>query len=140
MKYSRILPAMLAISLLLPAAGFAERSQPERKVVAYYFYSNFRCPSCLTIEKLIENTLRSEFAGELFAGLLQWNPVNIQEEGNGHFVDDFRLYSKAVVLVSEEGGRAVKWKNLEKIWVFLGREDEFERYIKQEVARFLREL
>lgn len=137
MTLRRFLAAVLGLALLLPAAIFAERQGPESKVVAYYFFSNYRCQSCLTIEKWTGETLRDQFGGFIDSGVLVWRPVNIDEEGNFHFVKDYQLLTKSVVLSRNVNGKELRWKNLEKVWELLRDEKKFRGYVKSEVQDFL---
>ena len=62
--------------------------------------------------------------------------VNTDEDGNRHFVKDFNLETKSVVLVAMQGDRQLRWKNLDKIWDLVHTKDEFKKYISKEVSVF----
>jgi len=110
------------------------------KVIAYYFYTNFRCQSCYTIEKYTKEAIESNFEGELVSGKLVFKPVNVEVKENEHFVNNYQLYTKSVVLSLIEDSKEVKFKNLKKVWEFLGNKDEFYKYIKEETQKFLGEI
>ena len=98
MRLSGLLIIFVTVSILLPGQILAGSTQPERQVTAYYFYTNARCPSCLDLERWSAETLKSEFGDLLDTGSLVWSPVNLNGKGNWHFVKDYKLYTKSVIL------------------------------------------
>jgi len=59
---------------------------------------------------------------------------------NRHFIKDFELYTKQVIVEQIENGKQKKWKNLDKVWDLLGDETEFSMYIQNEVKSTLAEV
>ena len=114
-------------------------NQLSEKVIVYYFYGTARCRSCLRIEALTNQAIQDNFADDIKAGRLQWQIVNIDEPGNEHFVKDYGLYTKSVVVVNMRGDKLLGWKNLEQIWHLLGDKDAFLRYVTAEIKSYLRE-
>jgi hypothetical protein len=112
----------------------------EAKVIAYYFYTNYRCQSCYTIEKYTKESIEGNFEDELTSGELVFKPVNIEEKENEHFLGDYQLYTKSVVLSLVKDGEEIKFKNLKKVWELLRNKDEFYKYIKEETKGFLDEI
>lgn len=108
-----------------------------RTVTVYYFHSNFRCPTCLKIESLTASTLQSNFSTELANGSVAWKPVNIELPQNRHFVDDFKLFTKSVVVVDSMKGKQTRWKNLDRIWRLVRDDATFIDYIRDEVGDYL---
>ncbi len=112
----------------------------EAKVIAYYFYTNYRCQSCYTIEKYTQGAIEENFEDELTSGELVFKPVNVEEKENEHFLGDYQLYTKSVVLSLVKDGEEIKFKNLKKVWELLRNKDEFYKYIKEETKGFLDEI
>lgn len=110
---------------------------PQVTNVAYYFMNTVRCPSCLKIEKYSHEAIEAGFAPQLASGQLSWIMKNLDEEANAHFIDEYKLYTKALVLVRYENGAQVKWKNCDKVWELLNDEAAFKKYVETEVAAFL---
>lgn len=109
----------------------------EAKVIAYYFYTSYRCQSCYTIEKYTKESLEGNFEDELTSGELVFKPVNVEEKENEHFLGDYQLFTKSVVLSLVRNGKEIKFKNLKKVWELLRNKDEFYKYIKEETQKFL---
>ena len=137
MLFKYFIPAFLVVALFIPAPGQAETDAASPRFTATYYYTNVRCPSCLTIERLTEQTIKSEFAGQLDSGLLQWRTINIDGEGNFHFVKDYNLYTKSVIISEISEGKEIRWKNLPRVWELLGNEAKFSRYLKDEIIAFM---
>ena len=110
----------------------------EHKVGIYYFYFLPRCPSCNKLEGYARQATEEGFADAIEAGRLEWRSIDIDEPGNKHFVKDFRLYTKAVVLVEIRDGEIVRWKNLEDVWNFIRDKDECIDFVKDELSAFMR--
>ena len=109
-----------------------------KRVVAYYFHARARCASCRKIESLSGKAIRERFPEELRTRLLTFQEVNVEEPGNRHFIDDYRLVSQSLVIVEYRDGRPVRWKNLEKVWTLLGSEKEFFPYVQEGVSSYLK--
>ncbi len=110
-----------------------------KAVVVYYFYGTGRCSTCHKLEGYAKEALDTYFKKELAAGQIAFNPVNVDQPANEHYVQDYQLYSKSVVLSMVEGGKEVKHKNLTKIWQLVGNKEKYLEYIKGEVETFLKE-
>jgi hypothetical protein len=87
---------------------------------------------------LAKEAIETGFAGPLKAGRLEWREVNIDEPGQEHFVKDFQLTTRSVVLERNQGGKRQDWKNLARIWELIrGEKDGFVKYIQDETKAFL---
>ncbi len=110
---------------------------PSHKVIAYYFHGNKRCVTCRKLEAYTAEAIDSAFGEQLKAGTLEWQVVNTDSTGNEHFVQDYQLYTKTVILSAVDKGKQISWKNLDKIWELVGDRDKFHTYIQDEVRLFI---
>jgi hypothetical protein len=131
---------LLAAMLHLPAFAGETPPQPENRIVVYYFYTTYRCASCQKIEAYTREAVHNSFAEDLAEGRVVWAPVNVDEKPNKHFVKDYKLYTKSVVVVEEIGGKQERWKNLPRVWELLGDRPGFLLYIQEETESYLAEL
>lgn len=120
----------------LACAEDAASAGKATKTVAYYFRGTARCPTCIKLESYSREAIEESFKDELKDGRIEWRVVNTDEDGNKHFVKDFSLDGKSVVLVAMQGDKQLRWKNLDKIWDLVGKKDEFKKYISKEVSQF----
>lgn len=107
------------------------------KVVLYYFHGTARCATCRKFESFTKEALQGAFAEKLDSGELEWKMVNVDEPDNKHFVADYGLYSKSIVVVRIRDGKQLEWKNLEKIWELVGEKNVFVKYVRDEVGAYL---
>ncbi len=128
---------VFAVLVLMPVLLFA---QSKDKVIAYYFHTTFRCPSCYKIEQYTEGAIKEYFEKEIESGNLVYEVINVEGKGSEHFVQDYQLYTKSVVLSFVKDGKEVKFKNLEQVWQLLRNKDKFYKYIKSEVEKYLGQL
>jgi len=119
--------------------ALAEDAKAPAKVIAYYFHGTFRCPTCSMMEKYSKEAIDANFKNELSSGKLEFKAVNVEERGNEHFVNDYQLYTKSLILSLVQGGKEIKSKNLTKIWDYARNKQRFSDYVVEEVKDFLRE-
>lgn len=110
------------------------------KVIVYYFHGNFRCYSCKLIEQYTKEAVEKFFIEKMKSGTLEFKPVNIDEKENKHFIKDYHLYTKSVVVSLIKGEKEQSFKNLEKVWQYLKNRDKFFNYIKEETEETLKEV
>ena len=115
------------------------RTPPQlaRRVVACYFHTTQRCASCRRIEAWSREAIETAFADELKEGRLVWRMINFEEKGNEHFVKDYKLFTKSLIVIDEDRGRPVRWTNLDKVWQFLQNKPKFLRYVQEETRAYL---
>ena len=122
-----------------PGADTAGAVIPSVGVVAYYFHGNVRCTTCRTIERLAHETIAADFPDELASGALAWRALNVDERANEHFVEDFKLVTRSLVLVSYRDGEVVRFQNLDKVWQLVRDEAAFSQYVRESTRAFLDE-
>jgi len=119
------------------AAPSASAAPAEHKVVAYYLHGDTRCPSCIKIEQWADAAVHERFARELADGKLEWQVVNYDEPRNRHYLGDFQLEFKVVVLADYVNGKQVRYKRLDAVWDLLDDQQAFTDYIADEVRQYL---
>lgn len=129
--------ALCFCSGIVPVSG-AEPSGGG-KVTAYYFHGNFRCPTCNKMEQYAAGVIQNGFKEALASGKLEFRAVNVESKGNEHYVQDYQLYTKALVLSQVRDGKEVRAKNLDRIWELVHSKEQYEHYVRDEVAAFLKE-
>lgn len=105
--------------------------------IATYFRTNVRCKSCLKIENYSQTTIEETYKDQIKDGLLEFRTINTDEPENKHYIDEYLLYTKHVVLSEYVDGQQTRWKNLDRVWELLGDEKQFRDYIEVEVSNFL---
>jgi len=108
-----------------------------RHVIAYYFHGNVRCGTCKKLEAYTKETIHQDFADALKSGLLTWRLVNVDESANAHFIKDYSLTTRAVVLVDMVNDKPKQWQKLAKIWDLVGDKEAFQKYIATTTTEFL---
>lgn len=114
-------------------------SNTEGKVVLFYFHATARCSNCRKFEAYSQEAIRQRFAGALDNGRLEWQAINVDEPVNAHFIEDYQLITRSLILVRMQDGEQVGWKNLQKIWELVGDKESFVTYVQSEVAEYLGE-
>jgi len=107
--------------------------------MVYYFHGSFRCPTCHKLEQYAKEAVETNFKGALGSGTLEYKTVNTDDKGNEHFLGDYQLFTKSVVLSMTKDGKEVKWKNLDKIWDLVQNKQKYMDYVKCEIEDFLKE-
>jgi hypothetical protein len=120
------------------AATGTRAARPTVRLIVYYFHGNMRCPTCYNLEQYAKEAVEASFADAIKNGALEWRTVNVETDGNEHFNDDYKLYTKSVIVSTWNDGREVSWKNLDKIWQLVHDERTYKEYITREVAACLK--
>jgi hypothetical protein len=117
----------------------ASASKPQTdKIIAYYFHTTYRCDTCRRIEAYSKKAIDFGFAGELADGKLEFRLVNVEKPENQHFIQDFKLFTKSLVLVRMKDGKQVEWTNLSRVWELTGDYGAFLLYVQQGIRAYLR--
>jgi hypothetical protein len=111
----------------------------DAEVIAYYFHGDFRCSNCHRIEQYSKEAVDKYFAKELASGKLGYKVINIDRKANTHFAEDYKLYTKSLVISKIKDGKEIGYKNLEKVWNYLIDREAFHDYVKKEISEYLTE-
>jgi len=115
--------------------------EPRRWVLASYFHSTARCPTCLAIERDSRAALQTAFASDFTSGKLVWRTVNVEDKGNGHYVKDYSLSYASLVITEMAGERELRFKLLGETWSLIhGKPEVFSSYVASGVGAWLREI
>ena len=107
------------------------------KVIVYYFHGTYRCVSCTKIEKWSYEAIKDSFPKALKEGRLLWKPINVEKPENRHFVNEYSLFTKSLIITEVQGEKQTKWKNLDKVWRLLRDQEKFSAYVTQEVKIYM---
>ncbi len=129
-------PDQQAVSRATTPAETASKAQGN-KIIAYYFHTTYRCVTCQRIEAYSKEAINSGFARELAAGKLEFRLVNVQLPENRHFIQDYRLSTKSLVLVRMKEGNQLEWTNMSRVWELTGDHAAFLRYVQQGIRSYL---
>ncbi len=117
---------------------FPNLSQAQGVVIVRYFHSDIRCKTCLAFEDW-SRTAVERFPEELKNGTLKWQVINFDDSGNKHYIKDYDLAEKSLVLIREEDGKTVQWKNVEEFWDFDdNQKQEFVDLVQTLIADYLK--
>jgi len=142
----KILLSALAMAAILTCIGvnseFAQavENQPANSVIVYYFHGNFRCTNCYNMEKWTKELMETCFKDQIGSGALSFKIFNTDEKENQHFLNDYKLYTKSVVLSLVKDGKEVRYDNLAKVWDCLRSKQKFQEYVKAEIDKYLKEI
>jgi len=118
---------------LLPAA-------PPPDFVVYYFHNHIRCEACRSMETMAAETVDYDFIDAVTAGRLVMREVDVQDEGNEHFVAEFELDGPTLILTQQDTtGRVLTWKNLDRIWELVDQPVAYRKYVRENLQAFMAE-
>ena len=91
------------------------------------------------MEKFSKEAIETNFKDALASGKLEFLSVNVEDLGNEHFVNDYQLYTKTLILSLVKDGIEVKSKNLDKIWELAQNKQKFVDYVTNEINGFMKD-
>lgn len=144
MRLKIFLILLVIIALFCSSSPAEQKTALQRfnradKVIAYYFHGNYRCASCTKMEKYSRDAITMYFDKEIKQGVISFKTVNTDLSENKHFLQDYQLYTKSLVLIAVKNNKTLKWKNLEKTWQHLNSKNDFYKYVQTETRKFLEE-
>ncbi len=114
-----------------------DNTTPQHIVIAYYFHTTWECSSCKKIKAYSQEAIKTGFADELKSGKLQFKSINIDKSENKHYIKDYKLFTKSLVISDIRDGKEVKWENLIKVWQLLKNKEKFIEYVQSGIRRYL---
>ena len=123
-----IIAAYLVLSF---GIGIVLRKRATRNTEEY-FVSGRSLPWWLIGTSMVATT----FAADLEARRLEWQAVNVDEPANQHFIRDFQLYTRSVVVVDAKDPK--RFKVLDRVWQLVRDKAAFQKYVEQEIRAFPR--
>ncbi len=112
--------------IILIVLSFLSMSNANAEIIVSYMHNSIRCNTCLKMEKWTK-----EAVSDLD---VKFKSINTDEEDNKHFIKDYELYSKMVLLKDTKSGN---WQKLDKLWDYVMSEDNFKTYIRDSTNEFL---
>ncbi len=112
-------------------------AEPDDRIIVYYFHGNVRCETCRKLEAYAKETLDTYFADELTSGKIVWQVVNVEQPQNEHYIGDYKLVTKSVVLSEIRQGKELAWENLDRIWQEVGDKQGYIEYVRDSISKFM---
>lgn len=146
MKRTRTAPRIIGITLLVAALfGAMDRATVTgapspaagNRIIVYYFHGEFRCHTCMQIEQLTKKAVAEGFKREVAGSKIRLRLVNVDRPENRHYVTDYGLETKSVIIAEYDGQRQIRWKNLAGIWDYHTDETAFIAYVQREIKKYL---
>ena len=137
-------PAQISTEVEPASQAGSESTEPDalspNRVVVHYFHGNVRCRSCVTIERFTREAVFDFYDSAIENGNLEWHAINIDEPANQHFINDYELFTRSVIVSEIQAGEEVQWKNLDRVWSLLSNEGEFKSYIRDEIGAWMEDV
>ena len=122
------------------ANSHSQTSTMADKVIVYYFHTEYRCWSCNQFEELTREVIEESFPEQLKNGTIEFKSINIETEDGKHFVDDYQLVTKSVILSLRKGEGQRDWKNMDKIWMLVRNTEKFKSYIEDGIRSYVNQV
>jgi hypothetical protein len=129
-EYGRTPPAVQDETPAAPTAATG------KQVVVYYMHQTFRCVTCNKIEAMTEDLVKTEFAGAMQSGRLQFRCADFQEDEA--LARRYNVASSSVVVVEVHDGKDVAFKRLDDVWTQVDKPAEFRAYVGGAIREYLR--
>jgi hypothetical protein len=107
-------------------------SAKASRLVAFYFHGKKRCDACNSIERLTHAALKPDTDTET----VEIRSVDVDDPTHAHFVTDFALAVRTVVLAEEADGKYPRWKRLDECWSRYEEPEDFTAYLQASLKAF----
>lgn len=112
-------------------------SHSEHIVVVTYFTSDQRCKTCLEIERLTQKSVQQSFTKELANKEVIFQTINFDRPENKHYVEQYQLAFKTVVVSERIKGKEQQWSKYDKVWELVDKPTEFSAYLQDGIRQYL---
>ena len=109
----------------------------QNGIVVYYFHGNQRCQTCLNIEELSRTATTQYLKDRINNTPIKFISVNVEEEANEHFIQDYQLLVRSVVIANIKYSKEIGWRRLDKVWKFHSDPEKFFNYFNTEIKLLL---
>jgi hypothetical protein len=116
-----------------------EAGAPAHQVLVTYFTTDQRCPTCLKIEKQTREAIQSAFADQLASGEVLFRTTNFDRDENKHFIKDYELSFKTVVISDRRSGKETAWEKFDEVWDLVGKPNAFAACLQEGVRKYLKD-
>lgn len=141
MLRKKVVVFLISLLTCIALFGNVAAAVPQITLTVYYFHTTFRCHSCTLLEQYTRDAVLKNFPAEVKSGRIQFLVLNIEKEPNLHYVQDYQLSFKSVIVSVKDGaGREKRWENLSKVWVYLRDREALEKYIVERIRTQLKEM
>ncbi|WP_051252284.1 nitrophenyl compound nitroreductase subunit ArsF family protein [Ferrimonas kyonanensis] len=148
----RVIQALLVVALLSGSAWWAwTQTQPtsvaaaavaspnyqlgpNQHLTVYYFHGSARCTSCVTIEQLTREAVEQGWPELVQQGQVELRSINVDLAENRHYIDDFQLVTRSVVVSLAQSGTEPRWRRLDSVWQLFNNRQAFFQYLYGETG------
>ena len=108
-----------------------------RKIVATYFHGSVRCATCRKVEAYAREAVEGGFQSQVASGSVEFRAVNVEDAENRHFIQDFQLVSRSVVVTEEVDGAVARFVKLDNVWGLVGDRPAYLDYVQDAVRWYM---
>ena len=83
-------------------------------------------------------TVTKYFKKEIESGKVNFKAIDLEEKNNEHYVNDYKLYTKTLIISVTKNGKEIQYKNLDKIWEYARNKEKFTNYVKNSINESLK--
>jgi hypothetical protein len=113
-----------------PAATAAE-------VVVTFFTEAVPCKVTAKVEGLCRQAVEAAFATELKSGALVYRVLSTESPENEHYLDEYDIGSKALVVARQENGKDAEFVPCHDIWIMIEEPKELADYVQKPIRDYL---
>ncbi|GMW03356.1 MAG: hypothetical protein AMXMBFR84_44900 [Candidatus Hydrogenedentota bacterium] len=110
---------------------------PSTRLIVYYFSQGKECITCEHIPQYARETLETHFAAELKSGVIVWREIDVDNPANEHYIDQYGLFTKSIVLEQVMDSQPIQWENLDRVWDYVYDKERFVEYMRAAIRKKL---
>lgn len=124
------------------SGGAAEQADdagsPVDRVIIRYFHAAIRCAACNSMEQLLEEVVRENYAAQYADGVVTLVTHDLTQRTD--LTTRYGVHSTTPVVVLERGGEEIDHEVMEEPFFFLNMPAEFKGYIIELVDAYLERM
>lgn len=120
--------ATAPVSPEIPAGvGKGDSTPVAETVKVYYFHSSFRCSTCTTMEKFVDELMEKRYSSEISQGRINYARADFQTQDT--LAAQFQVAAGCVVVARFAQDRLISFQRLEEVWTKVEDRADFDSYV-----------
>ena len=134
--------AMFALTVIVAGVtGTRDASSadtPKDRVVAIYFHRTERCPTCKTMGSYSEEAVKQGFEEQINQGTVAFYFIDFEAAKNAKLAQGYKVDGPTLIVAKIRDNKVKEYRNLDDIWTHVGDKAAFLKYVRENVAEYLK--
>ena len=82
-----------------------ETKNTNKRVNIYFFHSEHKCATCISIEKVVDEVLKESFTLETKSGIVKLFNINVDDDANNSICEKYEAFGTSLFITGVDGSK-----------------------------------